>query len=296
MNQHLKVFIEVVECESFTKAAEKLHMTQPAVSQSIAKLEEMVKTRLIERTNKRFFLNGAGKIVYQYGKNLVRNFEQMQTSVEQLKLIPSGQITIGASYTIGEYVLPNILIELHKQYPNILPNVIINNSNDIYEKLLNNEIDIGFIEGDIAHANIEIKRVTVDEMYIFKSNRPYLKENDNDKHLADETWIIREEGSGTRKYTEYFLNKQRIKPKTMFTFGSTQIIKETVESGLGISLISKWAIQKELQLQTVKKLPVAGTPVTRDFSLIKLKQDFTSKAVDTFEKIVMNYFSSKMAN
>lgn len=289
MDHQLKVFIEVVESKNFTKAAEKLHMTQPAVSQSIAKLEEKMGVRLIERSNKEFFLNQAGQIVYDNGRRILRNYDQMDSMVRELRTIPSGPIRIGASYTIGEYILPEILVMLHKQYPEILPNVLIGNSDEIGEKLLNHKIDVGFIEGDLIHLAMDKQMVTVDEMYIISSNRTDFQGDVTRENLENQTWIIREEGSGTRKYTEHFFNTYNIKPKKVYILGSTQIIKEAVESGLGISLMSKWVIKKELQLQTVTKLAAFGTPVKRDLSIIKLKQDFVSKAVQRFEEIIKSH-------
>lgn len=289
LEHQLKVFIMVVEERNFTKAGEKLHLTQPGVSQVIAKLEEVMGVRLIERTNKEFHLNKAGEIVYQYAKKIVKEYEQMKTHVEELQAVPSGPIVIGASYTIGEYILPELLVMLHQQYPEIIPDVIIDNTEEVGRKLLNHEIDIGFIEGDFTDVSIEKQLITVDEMYVYSSNRLNLSGDNLGNLLADQTWIIREKGSGTRKETERFLGKSNIKPRNTYTFGSTQIIKEGIESGLGISLLSKWAMKKELSLETVKQLELVGTPITRDLSIIKLKQEFIPKKIACFEGIVWKY-------
>lgn len=294
MEQQLKVFIEVVDEKSFTKAGEKLHMTQPAVSQAIAKLEEVMGVRLIERTNKAFYLNKAGEIVYQYAQKIIEKHAQMNHLVEDIQTIPKGPLVIGASYTIGEYMLPEMLVMLYERYPGIIPNVIIGNTEEIGRQLLNHEIDIGLIEGEFVHPAIDKQVFIVDEMYVYMSNRPDFEQDVPATSLENETWIIREEGSGTREQTEMYLDKMHIKPERMYTLGSTQIIKESVEVGLGISMISKWTMRKEMKLGTVQALKLAGTPVTRDLSMIQLKQEFTSKTVKSFAEIIWNYKQNRL--
>lgn len=290
MDQQLIVFVEVAQRKNFTRAAEALHMSQPAVSQYIASLESDFGVRLLDRNNKSVQINKAGKIVLQYAKEILRNYEQMEVLVSDLKNNPSGELNIGASYTIGEYVLPQMLFELQKKYPLILPNVMIHNTDTITEKLLDHQIDIGLIEGEFAHSDVEIERFALDEMYIIASANSSLV-NIKDISIVDlakQTWIIREQGSGTRIIAERFLKDQTISPQKVLTFGSTQIIKEAVESGIGVSILSKWAIEKELKLGTVYILEVPGIPVTRNFSIIKGKQEFYPKSIQMFEKIVKN--------
>lgn len=291
MDQYLAVFIEVVESKSFTRAAQKLHMTQPAVSQSIKSLEQKIGTKLIERNNKQLHVNKAGEIVYVIGKKIIANYEQMGALVSELENEPSGNLKIGASYTIGEYLLPKIVKNLSKQFPQITPHILIGNTKEIGEMLLNHEIDVGLIEGNFKDEKMNHLLFTTDEMYIIASGRKnlHIKGLIAPEELSDMTWLIREEGSGTRKITEHFLRKNNINPKQILIFGSTQIIKEAVEAGLGISLVSKWAIKKELKLGTVKQLPVMQTPVQRDFSIIKIRQEFETKAMKTFVDMVINH-------
>lgn len=288
VDPQLLVFIKVVETKSFTKAANKLHMTQPAVSQSVMNLEKRVGAKLIERTNKEFYLNKAGEVVYAYGKKIMGHYNQMELIINDLKHEPSGPLTIGASYTIGEYVLPEILVQLHKIYPNIIPNICIDNTEVIGNKLLHREIDIGLIEGEFDHPSIEKSTFRTDEMYIVSRTRKDLPIDHtvSSGELSTMIWLIREEGSGTRKITEQFLQTKNIQPKRLFTLGSTQIIKEAVEAGLGISLMSKWVLKKEIERGTVQQLKVRHTPVKRTFSFLKLSQAFESKAVIVFEQLI----------
>ncbi|WP_087972548.1 LysR family transcriptional regulator [Oceanobacillus rekensis] len=288
MDQHLIVFREVAERKNFSRAAEALHMSQPAVSQYIASLEKELGVRLLERSNKFVELNKAGKIVYQYTQQILRSYDQMQTLVFDLKNEPSGELKIGASYTIGEYVLPKLLARLQEEYPNIVPEVSIGNTDEVGLQLLHHDIDIGLIEGNYTHPQFSSLQFDVDKMYIIVANRPSLmiEEQISIKDLENETWIIRESGSGTRRVQEDFFRKHHLKPKRTLTFGSTQTIKEGVEAGLGISLLSDLTFAKEIQLNKIQKLIVEGTPINRKFSIIKNHHEFQSKALQVFEELV----------
>ncbi|MBP1971200.1 DNA-binding transcriptional LysR family regulator [Virgibacillus natechei] len=288
MDQQLIVFVEVVERKNFSRAAEALHMSQPAVSQYISSLEKEFGLRLLERNNKFVQRNKAGEIVYQYAKDILRSYNQMTVHVSDLKNEPSGELKIGASYTIGEYLLPRILAALQKEYPRIIPAVTIGNTEDIGQKLVNHEIDIGLIEGDFSHKQLVVDPFAIDEMYIIAGNHQKLKDQETVSvpDLEKETWIIRETGSGTRKMLEEFFQNNAVNPERILTFGSTQVIKEGVTSGLGISLLSELTLQKELELGLIHKLNVKGTPIKRNFSIIKNQQEFHSKALQVFEQIV----------
>ncbi|MFC4023882.1 LysR family transcriptional regulator [Oceanobacillus longus] len=288
MDQHLVVFKEVAVRKSFSRTAEALHMSQPAVSQYIASLEKELGVRLLERSNKFVELNKAGKIVYQYSQQILRSYDQMQILVSDLQNDPSGELKIGASYTIGEYLLPKLLAELQERYPQIVPEVTIGNTDEIGSQLLHHEIDIGLIEGNYSHQQFSVEQFSTDKMYIIAAKRqPYkVEEEVSIEDLEKETWIIRESGSGTRKVLENFFEKHCLHPKRVLTFGSTQTIKEGVEAGLGISLLSDLTFAKEIQLNKVQKLIIDGTPIKRKFSIIKNHHEFHPKALQVFEELV----------
>ncbi|MBR3117934.1 MULTISPECIES: LysR family transcriptional regulator [Oceanobacillus] len=288
MDQHLIVFKEVAQRKNFSRAAKELHMSQPAVSQYIAALEKELGVRLLERSNKFVELNRAGEIVYQYAQKILRNYDQMRILVSDLENEPSGQLKIGASYTIGEYVLPRFLAKLQEEFPNIIPTVTIGNTEDIGAKLVQHEIDIGLVEGNFTHHQVSTRQFATDEMYIIAGTGQSFKEEAciSIKDLENETWIIREEGSGTRKMLEDFFQRSNLEPKRILTFGSTQTIKEGVESGLGISLLSNLTFKKEQKLKKIQRIFVEGTPIKRKFSIIKNYHEFQPKALQVFENLV----------
>ncbi|MDA1475866.1 LysR family transcriptional regulator [Bacillus changyiensis] len=271
MDQYLKVFVKVVEKQNFSRAAEELHMTQPAVSQYIKVFEESVGTRLLERSNKYVRLNQAGEIVYRHAKEILALYTKMQTSIDDLTHHASGPIVIGASYTFGEYILPRIIARLQKHYPLITPTVKIHNTKKIIELVRGHQIDIGIIEGTFTDDTLNTEPISDDHMNIVASpSHPLVhpKKARSITELSDETWILRENGSGTRQAAEKLFEMYNMSPQNMMEFGSTQLIKESVEAGLGISLLSNWAIEKEQRNGYITTIPVIELPFKRRFSIV----------------------------
>jgi LysR family transcriptional regulator, transcriptional activator of the cysJI operon len=290
MDQQLLVFVTVAEKENFSRAAEELHMTQPAVSQYIQTLERTMGTKLLERSNKFVRLNKAGQIVYHHAKEILGLYHKMQGLVDDLTNNASGELTIGASYTFGEYVLPHIIANLSKQYPLIQPAITIGNTHEIEELVHNRTIDLGIVEGEIKNKKLQIEVIAEDFMFIIVSAKHPLAKRKNLKlsDLEKETWIVREKGSGTREAAEGMFAKFQFFPKKIMEFGSTQIIKESVEAGLGISLLSQRVIHKEMSLRKLYILEIKGFPINRNFFLITPLSEFQTKAAELFIHILRN--------
>ncbi|WNC14678.1 LysR family transcriptional regulator [Brevibacillus brevis] len=288
MDQQLLVFVTVADRQNFSRAAEELHMTQPAVSQYISSLERMIGTKLLERSNKYVRLNKAGEIVYHHAREILGLYTRMQSLVDDLMNTPSGTLTIGASYTYGEYVLPHVVALMRQYYPAITPTITIHNSTVIAEQVANRQLDVGIVEGEYIDEKMCIEPFADDRMYLIASPNHRLagKENVSVSDLEGETWIVREAGSGTREAIEKMFRQLQIVPARRMEFGSTQVIKESVEAGLGISLLSYWAIRKERKLGTLSTLKVPGTPVTRNFSLLTKANEFHTKALDIFMDLI----------
>lgn len=288
MDQSLLVFVTVVEKGNFTRAAEELHMTQPSVSQYIQTLERTVGTKLLERNSKYVRLNKAGEIVYHHAKEILGLYTRMQSLMDDLMHTASGNLSIGASYTFGEYILPHIIARLRNQYPLIKPTIIINNTKEITELVASHQLDIGIVEGDFKDEKLHIEPFAEDLMFIIISaNHRYADRKEiHISDLCEETWIVREIGSGTREATEKMFAKLQFYPRNIMEFGSTQIIKESVEAGLGITLLSYWAVRKEISLGTLQVLKIKGLPISRNFSLIMQATQYHTKATEVFLDIL----------
>lgn len=293
MDQHLLVFVTVVEKGNFSRAAEELHMTQPAVSQYIQVLERSYGTKLLERSNKFVRLNKAGEIVYYHAKEILGLYTKMQSLIDDMTNRASGPLSIGASYTFGEYVLPHFIAKLHKQFPLIRPKITIGNTKEISELVIGHQLDIGIIEGGYKNPHLSVDAFADDIMFVIASVHHRLAKLGTEANISDleeETWIVRELGSGTREAAEKIFHNMSIAPKDIMEFGSTQLIKESVESGLGITLLSQLAIRKELSMGLLKIIPVKGTPFKRKFSII-LRTSYKTKALEVFIDLLKEHQS-----
>lgn len=291
MDQALNVFVTVAEKKSFSRAAEDLHMTQPAVSQYIRSLEETMNVRLLERTNKYVRLTKAGEIVYHHAKEIVGLYGRMHHLVNDLSHEASGQLSIGASYTFGEYVLPHILARLLRDYPRIQPDVTIGNTAEIADLIMSRQLDVGIVEGRFKeNRQLTTQAFAEDRMILVASADHPLSLNTKAiewKELIEQTWIIREEGSGTREAVEAVFERYALTPARTMQFSSTQPIKEAVEAGLGISLLSEWAVQKEIRYGELVQLPVKDLPFIRQFSIVTSSQ-YQTKALKVFLELLLN--------
>lgn len=280
MDQRLQVFVSAATHLNFSRAAEELYISQPAVSQQISALEQELGVPLFDRQGRTVRLTKAGAVALHHSQQILRTYADMTRLIADLTEEPRGSLAIGASYTYGEYVLPHVLAPFLAEYPAITPVISIANSRDIEERIAQGELDLGIIEKASVHRGVSAEPLATDHLRIVAAlrNAPDLTV----EKLAEQVWIVREEGSGTREMTDRLFSKYGLSPRAMMPFSSTQVIKEAVEAGLGIALLSEWAIVKERQLQTLAVLPWPPVPMTRDFSLILPKSDFATKAAQLF--------------
>lgn len=291
MHLQLLVFTTVVEKKNFSRAAETLNLTQPAVSQQIHSLEDYYQVKLFERNNKRVELTQAGELLYPYAMQILRLHQEAYQSISDLLELVTGKLTIGASLTIGEYILPRLLAHFTKQYPDVEIAVTIGNTESIADSALTNRIDIGLVEGPVNPANLISTPFLEDELIlIVPSNHRFASQSEVEvADLENEIFIVREAGSGTRFALTEILHSLHIRPRREIQFGSTQAIKEAVEFGLGVSIISKWSIQKELKLKTLSALRIRNHPLTREFSILWKKDRFQSRAMLEFSKLPLSH-------
>lgn len=291
MNSHLTVFKTVADKRSFSQAAKALHISQPAISLQIQSLEETLGARLFDRNNKRVVLTQAGRTFYKYATQIIEMYEQSQKEIAELTGLVKGKIKIGASLTIGEYVLPKIAGHFVKDHPEVNMSINIANTEEITKNLLTNALDIGLVEGPIKHSDLIIEKFMDDELVVIVPvNHPWAKRDFIPaENLLSQPFIMREEGSGTRQIMEDKLADFSIKPEDLqiiMELGSTQAIKEAVEVGLGISIISKWAIKKDLKFNNLGMTRVENGPFNRSFNLVYNKHHFLTQATETFIKLL----------
>jgi len=283
MDRLLKVFITVVEQKNLTRAAEILYITQSAVSQNIKLLEEQYNTTLINRKNKNMTLTKAGEILYNQGKIITDQYSLTERMIEDLQEGVSGPLNIGSGFTYGEYLLPKIMSTFIKSYPDIIPKITIKNSARIAKQVKQRDLDIGIIEKEIYDSQLITIPFAKDNMVVIVP-ADFPKKNGEQislDELEDKTWIIRERGSGTRVVGDNMFIRTKLSPTKVLEFGSTQLIKEIVKNGIGISYISEVSVKEEIKHGTIKALTIKEYKDSRTFYYVTNRSQTSTKALRT---------------
>ena len=300
MEDHkLKVFCTVAETRSFSKTSEIIHLTQPAVSLQIQALEEMYETKLFDRSSSRVTLTPAGEVLYKYAKEILALYTAAEKVLGEMTGLVKGSITIGAGSTIGNYMLPSVISDFRKTHPKIKVHLSVANMQRIIELLNAGNINVGLVEGDVKRQKIVVEKLLSDELLlIVPAHHPWAKRKEvSVSELIEEPFILREAGSGTRQTIEKFLARHGITLQAMkvsMVLGTTQAIKEAVENGLGVSIVSRWAARKEIKYGTLSMLSFKEEKILRNFSLITYKNSVSSHAVEEFLAYLKSYPFDKL--
>lgn len=280
----LRVFVTVSEQRHFSRAAELLNLSQPGVSQHIRNLENELGAKLLHRSPKHVRLTEAGDILYQKAKRILTLYEEAKQDIQLLQDQVTGSLMIGASFTIGEYVLPKCLAEFAAMYPLVAMQATIGNTDEIVQAVRSNELDIGLIEGEAHAADLVITPYMRDEMILVApSSHPLAAARFVDAELLqNQVWVLRESGSGTRAFSDQFFSDAQIVQKRSYVFNSSQSVKESVIAGLGIALLSRWIVRKELESGELSELPLNKERFERHFSIIRHKEGTASMALTMF--------------
>ena len=290
-DRRLQVFFTVGRLLSFTKAAESLHMTQPAVTFQVRQLEEYFNTRLFDRTHNKITLTEAGNHVYKYAEQIFSLYSEMENGVRNITGEVSGVLLLGASTTIAEYMLPALLGNFKKIYPEVTIRLKVSNSDGVVEMVENNEIDLGVVEAPVSNKNLVVERCTADKMVVVvpPGHKLSTRRTLSIEEVAKHPYICREEGSGTREVMLEALNeKMREDLNIVMELGSPEAVKGAVEAGMGVTIISRSTIEKELRLGTLVAIELKQ-PIERAFSFVHQKQKFKLRAMDKLLEFVKEY-------
>lgn len=300
MEDHkLKVFCTVAETKSFSKASEIIHLTQPAVSLQIQALEELYETKLFDRSSSSVTLTKTGESLYKYAKEILSLYAEAEKNIGEMTGLVKGSVKIGASTTIGNYFLSSIIVDFKRTRPKIKIHMLVGNTTRIIEYINSGTIDFGIVEGDVTRQKIISEKLLADELcVIVPPFHAWAKKKDiSILELAKEPFIMREEGSGTRQVIERYLNANGItvpSMKIVLTLGSTEAIKQAVEGGMGVSIVSRWTARKEVKYGTLRLLSIKEEKMMRNFSLVFSKNLVPSHAVDEFLSYLKTYETDKL--
>jgi DNA-binding transcriptional LysR family regulator len=285
-DRRLQVFHAVAKQMSFTKAAETLFMTQPAVTFQIKQLEEHFNTRLFERGHGRIALTPAGEIVLEYAERILSLSAELETRLREMTGRLSGPLLIGASTTIAEFILPRVLGEFKSLHPEVQPKLVVANSEAIENRVAEHTLDIGLIEAPSHLPSLLTEMCCEDELQVIVSpQHPLAKAKSvTPKQLLAYPYVSRESGSGTREFTDLYFRKAGVNPaelSVVMELGSPEALKGVVETGLGFAILSKATVAKEQKLGELVAVPL--TPkLLRSLSLVYPKEKFRSRLVNTF--------------
>ena len=285
-DRRLQVFHAVAKQMSFTKAADVLFMTQPAVTFQIKQLEEYYNTRLFERGHGKISLTPAGELVLDYAERILALSAELEIRLKEMTGRISGPLLIGASTTIAEFMLPPILGEFKAHYPEVQAKLFVANSEAIENRVAEHTLDIGLIEAPSHLPALLTEACCVAELQVIVSPRHALApaKQVSPKQLAQYPYISREAGSGTREFSDLYFRKAGIRPedlKVEMELGSPEALKGVVAAGLGFAIMSRIAVAKERKLGDLVALPLQPRLI-RTLSLVYPKEKFRSRLVNAF--------------
>jgi DNA-binding transcriptional LysR family regulator len=292
-DRRLHVFYTVARLLSFTKAAETLHMTQPAVTFQVRQLEEHFNTRLFDRTHNRISLTEAGQKVFEYAERIFQLYNEMENSVRELTGDISGVLILGASTTIAEYMLPALLGDFKAKYPDVNLRLKVSNTEGIVSMVEHNVIDLGVVEAPVTNKNLAVDVCRTDRLVAIVPPTHPLATHDKVplSSIVEYPYICREEGSGTREVVLEYLREAGIDPAQLniiMELGSLEALKGAVESGIGVSIVSRATLVKEIKLGTLKVLEL-DPPMERPFSFVHQKHKFRQRAMEELLEFARSY-------
>jgi DNA-binding transcriptional LysR family regulator len=288
LNFHqLHIFYTVADRGSFSAAAQALHMTQPAVTMQIQALEEYFGTKLFLRSTKKIELTEAGRELLVYAKRSIELVKETDLAMSKFTFMLQGRLLLGASLTVGEYILPRLLGPFNQEYPNITIQMKVMNSAQILEEMLRHQLTFGLIEAQVIHPDVHTEPVLSDELkLIVPSNHPLVSvESVTMEDVMQYPFILREQGSGTRRVMEEELSRKGIHPgdiKIVMELGSTGAVKSAVEAGLGLTFLSQTSVKHELTLGVLRMVPIEGIRFERHFYATYLKSNLLPISAVTF--------------
>lgn len=291
LSDSLKVFITVANTKNFSKAAKVLNLTQPAISFQIQTLEQYYQTMLFDRVNRHVKLTESGELLLEYALSMNDLQAELERKMQQLTGQVKGNLTIGASRTVGEYIMPYIVSAFKKEYPDVDIALEIYNTRQVENNIMNNTINVGLVESDISNKKLFYQDFLDDELVlIVSSNHRWASEETISLlELKDEPFIIREAGSGSRLVFEQALLDSDFDIENLniiMEIGNITAIKTIVASGLGVSVVSKWAAEDMVNSGEICILRIKEFTIHRKLSIILNNDFFESEACSKFVRFL----------
>lgn len=281
---HLALFHAVAQAGSISRGAASVRVSQPAVSKQIAELEGALGVRLLDRLPRGCRLTEAGKILADYAHRWRSLENDAARAIEEYRGLKRGRLAVGASLTIGGYLLPGVLAEFHRRFPDIELQVETANTQHIQHALLDGAIELGLTEGPLESEELESTVFFQDELVaIAPAGHPLLKRGRvSVREICREPFLLREEGSGTRAVVERALRRKGLKIKPLLSLASPEAIKNAVAAGMGLAIVSRLIVALELQAGSLGIIPLKDLTIQRPLHLQRVRGRSQSPALAKF--------------
>ena len=291
LNFHqLRIFYTVARCKSFSRAAESLDISQPAVSIQVQELEKALGIDLLHRRARGLPLTDMGETVYSYAHRIFSLSSEMDEAIQDLKGLKTGHLTLGASTTPGEYILPVAIGRFRQRHPDIKVQVKISNTRTIVNQILQRELDLGMIGSrpEDGGEELEMSTYVMDEIVLITGpDHPLAKQRRVTlEDVMNEGLVTREEGSATRQTSEECFAQLGVQPRVSIELGSNQTVKLAAQAGMGVGIVSRYGIGAEVKAGLLQVLEVEGWSCTRPLSVVYLKERRLSPAQREFLQLL----------
>jgi DNA-binding transcriptional LysR family regulator len=286
--RQLKVFESVARHLNYTRAAEELFLTQPAVSMQIRQLEQQLGVALFEQLGKRIHLTEAGQEVLVYARGITQQLDELENVLNHLKGVGGGKLRISVA-TTANYFIPTLLATFARRYPGVTVSLDVTNRETLLQQLTENTVDLVIMGQPPAALDAEAEAFMENPLVIVAPPEHPLASQKKIplKRLQDEVFLVREPGSGTRVAMERFFAERDIHIKTGMEVGSNEAIKQSVQAGLGLGLLSRATIEQELELKRLVVLDVAEFPIMRHWYVVHRKGKRLSAATEAFKQFLL---------
>ena len=285
--RHFQIFISVCDEQGMTQAAQKLHISQPSISQAVKELEEHYQVRLFERLGKKLFLTPAGQELLHYARHIISLSAQTEKTLRSFSL--AAPIRLGATLSIGESIFIDIITRLKKAMPEQEVYSHVHNTAALEDALLRDELDAALVEGSITSAYPTQIPFLEDELIFIISPALLPPEGFTREQLTELPFILREKGSGTRNLFEHVMNQHHLQCHVTGSYNNTESIRQAVAAGLGISAISSRLVAKELQEGKLASFTIPGITFRRSFRIVYHKNKYLTAGLKTFIDLCKSY-------
>lgn len=286
--RQLKVFESVARYLSYSRAADELHLTQPAVSMQIKQLEDNINLPLFEQLGKRIFLTEAGQELYQYSRAISQQLADLEVALDELKGMERGKLNISV-VTTANYFAPHLLAKFCQRYTGVTVSLNVSNRETVLKQLSDNLIDLAIMGQPPDHLDIDSQSFMENPLVVVAPpNHPLCKEKKIAvKRLASEIFLVRESGSGTGSAMERFFAAHEIKINKGMETDTTEAIKQAVQAGMGLGIMSRHTVELELETERLKILDIQNFPIMRYWHVVNRKNKRLSNVANTFRDFLL---------